>query len=125
MRALVADDNPVFRDVAAAQLRMLGFEVATAKDGGEAITQIEASGDFDLVIVDWQMGPPDGEELIRHVRSRPGTHQTCVCLWTATPTQERRDTAIKKGANAVLPKPVGLRELAMHLALLGIRPLNG
>lgn len=125
MRALIADDNPVFRDVAAAQLRMLGFEVATAKDGGDAMDQIEASGDFDLVIVDWQMGPPNGEELIQHVRSRPGNHQTCICLWTATPTQERRDIAITKGANAVLPKPVGLRELAMHLALLGIRPLNG
>jgi DNA-binding response OmpR family regulator len=104
----------------------LGFEVATAKDGGDAMTQIDASeADYDLVIVDWQMGPPDGEELIQHVRKRPGTHQTCVCLWTATPTQERRDLAISKGANAVLPKPVGLRELAMHLALLGIRPLNG
>lgn len=125
MRALVADDNPVFRDVAAAQLRMLGFEVATAKDGGEAMTTIETSGDFDLVIVDWQMGPPDGEELIRLLRARPSTHQTCICLWTATPTQERRDIAIAKGANAVLPKPVGLRELAMHLALLGIRPLSG
>lgn len=125
MRALVADDNPVFRDVAAAQLRMLGFEVATAKDGAEAMTAIEASGDFDLVVVDWQMGPPDGEALIQLVRSRPSNQQTCICLWTATPTQERRDIAIAKGANAVLPKPVGLRELAMHLALLGIRPLNG
>lgn len=125
MRALIADDNPVFRDVAAAQLRMLGFEVATAKDGAEAMTAIETSGDFDLVVVDWEMGPPDGETLIQLVRTRPSTHQTCICLWTATPTQDRRDIAIAKGANAVLPKPVGLRELAMHLALLGIRPLNG
>lgn len=125
MRALVADDNPVFRDVAAAQLRMLGFEVATASDGDDAMAVITAQGQFDLMVVDWQMGPPDGEALIRRVRTLPNTHQTCICLWTSTPTQERREIAIRCGANAVLPKPVGLRELAMHLALLGLRPLNG
>jgi CheY-like chemotaxis protein len=125
MRALVADDNPVFRDVAAAQLRMLGFEVATARDGEDAMTAIGEQGQFDLMIIDWQMGPPDGEELIRRVRTLPRTHEICICLWTATPTQERREVAIRCGANAVLPKPVGLRELATHLALLGLRPLNG
>ena len=125
MRALVADDNPVFRDVAAAQLRMLGFEVATASDGDDAMTVITAQRQFDLMVVDWQMGPPDGEALIRRVRTLPNTHQICICLWTSTPTQERREIAIRCGANAVLPKPVGLRELAMHLALLGLRPLNG
>lgn len=125
MRALIADDNPVFRDVAAAQLRMLGFEVSTAPDGEAAMSVIGEQGRFDLLIVDWQMGPPDGEELIRRVRALPRTHETCICLWTATPTQERREIAVRCGANAVLPKPVGLRELAMHLALLGLRPMNG
>lgn len=120
MHALVADDNQVCRDIAAAQLSLLGFRVTTAIDGDEALAAIDRHGRFDLILVDWAMGPSNGHELIRQVRALPG-YDTCICLWTGDPTQERRDAAMRSGANAVLPKPFALRELAAHLAQLGFR----
>ena len=121
MNALVADDNAVCRDVAAAQLSLLGFQVTTAIDGDDALAAIGRHGRFDLILVDWSMSPKNGQELIREVRALPDAQRTCICLWTGDPTQERRDAAIHSGANAVLPKPFALRELACHLAQLGFR----
>jgi CheY-like chemotaxis protein len=121
MRALVADDNPLCRDVAAAQLSLLGFKVTTAIDGDDALAAIDRHGRFDLILVDWAMGPTDGHALIRSVRALPGAIDTCICLWTGDASQDRRDAAIRSGANAVLPKPFALRELASHLAQLGFR----
>ena len=121
MHALVADDNAVGRDVAAAHLSLLGFRVTTAIDGNDALAAIDRHGRFDLILVDWSMGPKNGHELIRQVRALPDAHSTCICLWTGDPTQERRDAAIHSGANAVLPKPFALRELASHLEQLGFR----
>lgn len=120
MHAVVADDNAVCRDVAASQLKMLGFSVTTASDGGEAMAVIDRLGNVDLVLVDWSMGPVDGEHLIRRLRQRPETHRICICLWTGDATQERRDAAMRSGANAVLPKPFALRDLAKHLVQLGV-----
>lgn len=120
MRALVADDNEVCRDVAAAQLALLGFTVTTVDDGGKAIEAIDRQGAFDLVLVDWSMGPPDGHELIRRLRQRPDTHRVCICLWTGDATQERRDAAMRSGANAVLPKPFAITQLAVQLSQLGL-----
>ncbi len=122
MHALVADDNEVCRDVAAAQLSLLGFRVTTATDGDDALAAIERHGRFDLILVDWCMGPTNGHELIRQVRAMPEAHDICICLWTGDPTQERRDAAMHSGANAVLPKPFDLSELASHLTQLGFRP---
>ena len=122
MHALVADDNAICRDVAAAQLTLLGFRVTTAIDGDDALAAIDRHGRFDLILVDWTMGPKNGRELIRQLRALPDGHGTCICLWTGDATQERRDAAIHSGANAVLPKPFALGELAAHLTQLGFRP---
>jgi DNA-binding response OmpR family regulator len=63
------DDDPTLRYLLADQLRDDGYEVATAKDGQEAIRRLEG-GWPDLLIVDMMMPRMDGLTLAREVKNR-------------------------------------------------------
>ncbi len=72
-RVLVMDDDEVVRHVTAAMLQTLGFRVATAADGAEAIRaymQAKEEGDpFDVVIFDLTVpGGMGGREAIQRLR---------------------------------------------------------
>jgi two-component system, cell cycle response regulator len=65
---LVADDDPDYRTYLAALARRNGLEVETAADGAEALDRLK-SGDFDLLLADYEMPHLDGVTLIAAVRS--------------------------------------------------------
>src|SRR4051812_23041923 len=67
-RVLLVDDEPTQRLITARMLRRSGFEVETAGNGQEALKKIE-SGDFQLLITDWEMPEMDGIALCRAVRT--------------------------------------------------------
>jgi CheY-like chemotaxis protein len=121
MRALVVDDDVVSRGFASAVLARIGFEVEAAATGREALECAGKGAPAALVLVDWHLGASDaGLDVIRQLRALPGTHQTCVCLWSVDRNREIWNTAIHAGANAVLPKPLGPEHLWMLLSRLGV-----
>jgi signal transduction histidine kinase/ActR/RegA family two-component response regulator len=73
-RVLVMDDEDIIQDVAGKMLTRLGYDVAFARDGAEAIAafqQARAAGQpFDVVIVDLTIpGGMGGKDTIRKLRS--------------------------------------------------------
>ncbi|MFO1033052.1 MAG: ATP-binding protein [Hyphomicrobiales bacterium] len=70
---LVVEDNPSVRDVAAAMIEEMGFEVITASDGHEGLRLITEREDIDLVLSDVIMaGGMNGPELaVKAVKVRP------------------------------------------------------
>jgi signal transduction histidine kinase/ActR/RegA family two-component response regulator len=68
-RILVVDDDQDVRDVAAALLEELGYEVEAAGGGEEALNAL-APGRFALMITDVAMPGMNGVELARQVRDR-------------------------------------------------------
>jgi len=68
-RILIVDDDPTLRYLLADQLRDDGYEVATARDGSEAIRRLEG-GWPDLLIVDMMMPKMDGLTLARKIKNR-------------------------------------------------------
>jgi two-component system KDP operon response regulator KdpE len=68
-RILLVDDDPNLLVVLAEQLRADGFEVATARDGQEALRRLEA-GWPDLLIIDMMMPRLDGLSLARAIKAR-------------------------------------------------------
>lgn len=68
-RILIVDDDPSLLVLLADQLRADGFEIATARDGDEALRRL-ASGWPDLLIVDMMMPRMDGLTLAREIKSR-------------------------------------------------------
>jgi len=68
-RILLVDDDPNLLILLADQLRDDGFEVATARDGTEALRRLEA-GWPDLLIIDMMMPRMDGLSLAREIKER-------------------------------------------------------
>jgi CheY-like chemotaxis protein len=68
-RILVADDNKVIRNAVSRFLEFMGFEVAIAGNGIEALAVFLESS-FDLVLTDFQMPAMDGLSLAGHIKER-------------------------------------------------------
>jgi PAS domain S-box-containing protein len=67
--ALVADDEEPVRTVSARILQSLGFEVAAAHDGVEAVELLRANpGRFRVVLLDLTMPRMDGARALREIR---------------------------------------------------------
>jgi two-component system cell cycle sensor histidine kinase/response regulator CckA len=70
---LLVDDEPAFRSLLAATLKMDGYHVVEACDGEEAVAAIQKVQRVDLVVTDIRMPHVDGITLARTVRrAQPG-----------------------------------------------------
>src|SRR5215469_6839451 len=66
-RILVVDDDDGLRDVLRSILLRVGHEVETAADGTEALAKA-VSADYDAAIVDYQIPPPNGLDVLSRLR---------------------------------------------------------
>lgn len=67
---LVVDDERAWRAILETDLRLLGYEVVTAADAGEALERANTARPA-LAIVDLMLPEPvDGRELVRRLRAR-------------------------------------------------------
>jgi len=116
-RILVADDNPVNRHVALAQLRKLGHQGTAVINGAEAVAailQAAGQGGYDLVLMDCEMPVMDGFEAHRRIRAiHPGLPVIAV---TADAMPADRERCLREGMNDYISKPVDLERLAEVLA---------
>jgi len=69
LRILLVDDEQLVRRTVAALFETLGHQVQTAAGGLEAIRQLEAGLELDLVILDLNMPGLDGSETFRRLRA--------------------------------------------------------
>ncbi|MFF2556947.1 response regulator transcription factor [Nocardia sp. NPDC058058] len=114
MRILVADDDPVVREVVRRYLERDGLEVIETADG-PATAAVLAREDIDLAVLDVMMPPPDGIDLTRAVRSgsRPAMP---IILLTALGDEDDRVIGLQAGADDYVTKPFSPRELALRVA---------
>jgi len=70
-RILLAEDDPSIRELVSLALRELGYVVATASDGGDALVQWEGLPQpADLIITDLLMPTMGGREWVSELRKR-------------------------------------------------------
>ena len=86
-RALVVDDDDPIRTMLATIVAHEGFAVETARDGAEAIAQIDADG-FSLVLLDLMMPRVDGYAVLRHIRDERPDLLRCTIIASAVPEPE-------------------------------------
>jgi len=107
-RILVADDNKAIRDVVSQLLEFIGYEVALAINGIEALA-VFLKSTFDLVLTDLEMPAMDGLSLAGHIKER--SPSTPVILLTGAD----RETVLKKvergPVDSVIFKPFTLEDL--------------
>jgi DNA-binding NtrC family response regulator len=102
-RILVVDDQELMRDSLAANLVREGHDVLATHDGTVAVSKLEGSTRFDLLITDLKMPKMTGIELLGEARRlRP---EMPVVLMTAFATVQTAVEAMKLGAYDYIQKP--------------------
>jgi len=101
-RILIVDDAPIFLLLLSKLLIGEGYEVATAKNGEEAL-QVLQTASFDLLLSDMNMEPVNGIELLR--AARVAYPNMKVIMVTAYETLYTSGEAEKYGAFAYITKP--------------------
>lgn len=120
MRVLVVDDSLTFRKVLTRMLGELGWAVSEAEDGAKGLAQLEASGPFDLALVDWHMGAMNGLEFVRRVRATPAWKATRLVVVSIETEPAKILAALTAGADEYVMKPFTRDMLVDKLALLGL-----
>ncbi len=115
-RILVVEDDEDTSRLVQRRLEALGFEVQTARDGGEAILQTQNHLPA-LVVMDVMMPKLDGFETTRYLKIRyPG--YLPVMILTALDDSESVARAVSVGADFYLTKPVRKEPLEEGVRLL-------
>jgi putative nucleotidyltransferase with HDIG domain len=107
-RLLVVEDDSTVRDFCVRLLRMIGYQVAAANNGVEALERLKEHR-YDLVFTDLQMPQMGGMPLLQEMRQRYPEIDTIV--FTAHATVETAREALKLGAFDYLTKPVSVDDL--------------
>src|SRR6202047_2721793 len=113
VRVLVIEDNDFIRELVAPMLRDIGFrDIAQARDGHDALSQIETA-DPGLIICDISMQPMDGLEFVETFRRHPWPRAGAASgIFLTSYTQAAIvKRAFKLGVEAYVVKPVQKKQL--------------
>ena len=113
-RVLLAEDNPVNQQVAAAFLLAGGLEVTLAENGLEAVDWVRKSR-FDAVLMDMQMPEMDGPQATRLIRKLPQGVGLPIIAMTAAAMESDRQECLAAGMNAHVAKPIDAEVLVKTL----------
>jgi two-component system chemotaxis response regulator CheY len=116
---LVVDDSRVIRKVARRILEELGFDIAEASDGLEALAWCRAMMP-DAVLLDWNLPTMSGLEFLRQLRQEPGGDSPTVVFCTVENDVERIREALDAGADEYIMKPFDGDIMACKLAQAGL-----
>ena len=104
-KILVVDDVPQNRAMLLDSLETMGFEVAHACDGAEALT-VAAWFQPDLIVMDLLMPVMDGYEATRRLRMSPQSADVPIIAMSASARADTQTRCREAGANAFIAKPV-------------------
>jgi chemosensory pili system protein ChpA (sensor histidine kinase/response regulator) len=107
---LVVDDSLTVRRVTQRLLTREGFRVTVAKDGLDALEQLEVERPA-VMLSDIEMPRMDGFDLLRNVRHDPRWQDLPVIMITSRIAQKHRDMAQQLGADHYLGKPYDEEQL--------------
>ncbi len=101
---MVVDDSITVRKVTSRLLERHNMQVITAKDGVDAVTQLQEHRP-DVMLLDIEMPRMDGYELARHMRSTPELSDIPIIMITSRSGDKHRDRALELGVKRYLGKP--------------------
>jgi phosphoserine phosphatase RsbU/P len=118
---VIADDDPVSRELLSTLVTKWGFRTIVTQDGHEAMAAIRAEQGPVVAIIDWMMPGMDGLEVCRRVRQSGKLAH--IILLTVRAAKENLVEGLESGADDYLVKPFDKNELLARVKV-GVRVLG-
>jgi type II secretory ATPase GspE/PulE/Tfp pilus assembly ATPase PilB-like protein/ActR/RegA family two-component response regulator len=116
-KVLLVDDEDQLRRVMKDLLEREGYTVAEARDGVQALDQVDSFGP-DVIVLDLNLPGLDGYGVLSHLRSRPATADVPVVVLTAKADEDNEVRVFEMGADDFLTKPFRARALSARLDIV-------
>ena len=117
---LIAEDNDLNAEIAAAILERAGLKTERVENGVQCVNLITKmpAGTYDMILMDIQMPEMDGYEAARVIRQLPDRDKACIPIiaMTANAFEEDRKDAMAAGMNCHMAKPIQVDQLLSMLA---------
>ena len=107
-RILIVDDDETVRWSYLRSLESISCNVASARDGEEALQTMERNP-FDVVLLDLRMPGQDGLSVLRTIKQK--WPESEVVIITGYPTVDSAKEAVRLGAYDYVAKPVGPQDV--------------
>jgi two-component system cell cycle response regulator DivK len=120
-KILIAEDNPLNREILARLLALDGHSLVFAEDGVEAVEQAHATQP-DLIIMDMGMPRLNGFRATRQIKQDPATQAIPVIAFTAYAMEGEREKCLAVGCDEYETKPLDFKRLQDKIAALLNRP---
>jgi two-component system, sensor histidine kinase and response regulator len=104
-RVLLAEDEPINREIALALLNDVGLVADFAEDGEQALA-LAVRNNYDLILMDMQMPRMDGLKATRQIRQLPNREALPIIAMTANAFAEDRADCLAAGMNDFTSKPI-------------------
>jgi diguanylate cyclase (GGDEF)-like protein len=105
IKVMVVDDSDILRKTIKRLLRIHRYRVIEAKNGLEALNQLDKNPDIKLIITDYQMPIMNGFDLVSNVRKKYTMDQLAIIGISAHGSGLLSAKFLKKGANDFVNKP--------------------
>jgi len=113
-KVLLVDDEDSLRRVMKDLLEREGYVVAEARDGVQALDQVDQFGP-EVIVLDLNLPGLDGYGVLSHLRSRPATANVPVIVLTAKGDEDNEVRVFELGADDFLTKPFRARALSARI----------
>lgn len=114
---LVADDDPIVRDLITFRLEMSGYEIIEAEDGESAL-RLAKERIPDLIIMDIMMPVINGFDATARLRADDATAPIPILLLSAKAMEADVERGFASGADDYIKKPFSPQELAAKIDAL-------
>lgn len=126
MRIILADDEPLSRELVLRMIRArTDYDVIAVDDGEKALALALGEPTPDVLLLDWMMPGLSGTDVCARVRESRLALQPYIVLLTAKSKREEALEGLRVGADDFLSKPVAPDLLIARLSPAGRRPAPG
>lgn len=115
---LIVDDSSSLRTVVRMSLARAGYDVLEARDGVEALEQLDKAGKVHLIVSDVNMPNMDGIAFVTKVKQHPRHKFTPVIMLTTEGQDAKKEQGRAAGAKAWIVKPFNPPQLLDAVAKL-------
>ena len=111
---LLVEDEEQLRRVLKDLLEREGYTVAEARDGIQALDQVDRHSP-DIIVLDLNLPGVDGYTVLQQLRSRPATRAIPIVVLTAKGDEDNEVRVFQLGADDFITKPFRARALSARL----------